>query len=225
MRREDAALRHDLEEAVWSIVAATFGEEKEPSEARTSMRDDVLVDNHGVVYLGSGIASNEAALSMVINSAAAWSALVVVRDVWDKDPGLASLRSVLAFNSADVAVVHPAVVDPLKRRLVDVYHRNTQQAFTRAAHDVELVSFLRRQGKYRVHVAKDASEFARLASGEDAAPAHQSTNSVLMVAPTAFAKNIQAAQDNFFMLQQEEGGDSAQQLQRTVLREYSALHQ
>ncbi|GBF99812.1 hypothetical protein Rsub_12565 [Raphidocelis subcapitata] len=52
----------------------------------------------------------------------------------------------------------------------------------------------------------------------------QSTNHVLMVAPTAFGFNEQAAQDNSFMHAGESAAEGGSALTRQVLREFSALH-
>lgn len=62
---------------------------------------------------------------------------------------------------------------------------------------------------------------ARSAAG-GASP--QSTNHVLMVAPTAFGFNDQAAQDNSFMHQGEKAEEGGSALTRQVLSEFSALH-
>mmetsp|Transcript_6822 Transcript_6822/g.17149 ORF Transcript_6822/g.17149 Transcript_6822/m.17149 type:complete len:740 (-) Transcript_6822:98-2317(-) len=51
----------------------------------------------------------------------------------------------------------------------------------------------------------------------------QTTNMVLMVAPTSFYQNLQAAQDNFFMASDVRW--SKQRIQKEALLEYSLLHQ
>lgn len=51
----------------------------------------------------------------------------------------------------------------------------------------------------------------------------QSTNEVLMVAPTAFGFNEQAAQDNSFMHAAAKPGEGSG-LTREVLREFAGLH-
>ena len=54
----------------------------------------------------------------------------------------------------------------------------------------------------------------------------QSTNEVLMVAPTAFGFNAAAAEDNAFMHSDAGGADARQgsTLTRQVLREYAGLY-
>jgi hypothetical protein len=52
----------------------------------------------------------------------------------------------------------------------------------------------------------------------------QSTNEVLMVAPTAFGFNQQAAQDNHFMHSSAKGMPDAESVTRRVLREFAGLH-
>jgi len=55
--------------------------------------------------------------------------------------------------------------------------------------------------------------------------ARQSTNEVLMMAPTAFASNEQAAQDNFFMAgAQGAAVPSVDDLRSQVLHEYMGLY-
>lgn len=54
----------------------------------------------------------------------------------------------------------------------------------------------------------------------------QSTNEVLMVAPTAFGFNEQTAQDNSFMHASREGGstDAGSDVTHHVLREFAGLY-
>ena len=80
--------------------------------------------------------------------------------------------------------------------------------------------------------AGERSTFLRdtdLASGMYAGKGlRQSSNDVLMVAPTAFGFNDQAAQDNHFMHAGSGGGSAAPQdtprVTQTVLREFAKLH-
>ena len=51
----------------------------------------------------------------------------------------------------------------------------------------------------------------------------QSTNRILMVAPSAFEANIQAAADNHFMAGTDTVADSDDAARRRVLREYAGL--
>ncbi|KAI8464479.1 MAG: Amidinotransferase-domain-containing protein [Monoraphidium minutum] len=68
---------------------------------------------------------------------------------------------------------------------------------------------------------KAAGNAARVAAG-GASP--QSTNHVLMVAPTAFGFNEQAAQDNSFMHKGEAAAEGGSALTRQVLREFGGLY-
>jgi hypothetical protein len=63
---------------------------------------------------------------------------------------------------------------------------------------------LRLRSGVQLRVAEDVAAASAAESG-----ATQSTNSVLMVAPNAFASNEQAAEDNAFMAAARDGGAGA----------------
>ena len=79
----------------------------------------------------------------------------------------------------------------------------------------------------RVHLARDVNasvEAAAAASGPAVSRRRQSTNAILMVAPSAFESNIQAAADNHFMIGAHRI-DSNVAARRRVLAEYAGLVQ
>ena len=89
--------------------------------------------------------------------------------------------------------------------------------------------FLKQEGLRVVHTPDvQAAKHAHYNSSRAAASRgpRQSTNEVLMVAPTAFGFNAQAAEDNSFM--HSSTGDQTSlptnQLRSTVLQEFSGLH-
>ena len=95
--------------------------------------------------------------------------------------------------------------------------------------DLPSCRFLKREGLRVVHTPDvQAAKHAQYNSSRAATSRgpRQSTNEVLMVAPTAFGFNAQAAEDNSFM--HSTTGDQtslpANQLRSTVLQEFSGLH-
>ncbi len=90
--------------------------------------------------------------------------------------------------------------------------------------------FLKREGLRVVHAPDvQAAKHAEYNSSRAAAcrGPRQSTNEVLMVAPTAFGFNAEAAEDNSFMhsgLSEEQTTVPTNHLRSKVLREFSALH-
>lgn len=100
-----------------------------------------------------------------------------------------------------------------QRLLVDEYQRSSNGSYTLAASATELATYLQRKGLSVALVPDVTAAAAAAAALRTKIPnsvaaatklrSMQSTNSVLMVAPTAFGFNEQAAQDNSFMNQAE----------------------
>jgi hypothetical protein len=156
---------------------------------------------------------------------------------------VAPLPPLAAPSRAGVALLARTQSEPHARLVVDEYvpaRDGKGYALERAATD--MAEFLRRQ---RVSAALVPDVQAAVAASASAAPSssssgtlganacasarretgRQSTNRVLMVAPTAFGFNPQAAQDNSFMHDAAEAGHGgASVLTRQVLREYSGLY-
>jgi hypothetical protein len=120
-----------------------------------------------------------------------------------------------------------------QRLLVDEYQRSSNGSYTLAAAATELATYLHRKGLSialvpDVSAAAAAAKALRTKIPNSVAAATklrsmQSTNSVLMVAPTAFGFNEQAAQDNSFMHQAEKPQQQSS-LTKQVCAEFSELH-
>ncbi|KFM24395.1 hypothetical protein F751_3113 [Auxenochlorella protothecoides] len=156
--------------------------------------------------------------------------------------GLASLPAEQVRGSSEIAetLIHPlspctaavaaSAADWHSRVLVDVYERPAaggDHALKTVAGD--LFHLLRSAGIRPLHVpdvpavAAQAARLNCLASG--ARGVRQSTNEVLMVAPTAFGFNEQAAQDNTFMhTGAGAASDAGPSVTHRVVREFAGLH-
>ncbi|KAL6778291.1 hypothetical protein ACKKBG_A17635 [Auxenochlorella protothecoides x Auxenochlorella symbiontica] len=157
--------------------------------------------------------------------------VAVLRDAWaahDQTPRpLAELIHPLSPCTAAVAA---SAADWHSRVLVDVYERPAaggDHALKTVAGD--LFHLLRSAGIRPLHVpdvpavAAQAARLNCLASG--ARGVRQSTNEVLMVAPTAFGFNEQAAQDNTFMhTGAGAASDAGPSVTHRVVREFAGLH-
>jgi hypothetical protein len=132
--------------------------------------------------------------------------------------------------------LHPSTQDPAGRLLVDTYTRGSSSSSWRLEEaGADLTSWLSWQGAALALTPDLAGAAAAAADGGCCVPmpnsvkavspgySAQSTNHVLMVAPTAFGFNEQAAQDNSFM-HSSEGAHEGSQLTRTVLQEYAGLY-
>jgi hypothetical protein len=160
--------------------------------------------------------------------------IAVVRDAFaahDAAPrALADTLHVLGARSVAVAA---AVSHPHARLVVDEYEAAPGGTYVLRSVGGDLHRFLRAGGLRVAHVPDVPAAAARATNSARAAAsarhARQSTNEVLMVAPTAFVFNAQAAADNTFMHSAAGGGsdEESQQVEpvtRRVLREFAALH-
>ena len=88
----------------------------------------------------------------------------------------------------------------------------------------DLLAMLRDEG-VRVRLADDldAAEKQQSRGQQLQHRRRQSTNRILMVAPSAFEANIQAAADNYFLAGTDTVADSDDAARRRVLREYAGL--
>lgn len=129
-----------------------------------------------------------------------------------------------------VAAASSLASQPEARAVVDCYTLTQQGSYAldpapgSVARD--LLSYLGGQLRRRVALVPDVAA-AGLAEATPVVGAtkgvRQSTNEVLMVAPTAFGFNEQAAQDNSFMHAAQKPGEGTE-LTKQVLREFAALH-
>eukprot|EP00898_Chlorokybus_atmophyticus_P001324 jgi/Chlat1/2192/Chrsp17S02756 len=150
--------------------------------------------------------------------------LAILRDIFTPsgEDGLRSAYEVLRKLDENTVAVLASATSPARRLLVDEYIRHGKEQYTLQQQGVDLIRYLRKNG---FKVIMEPDEDALGARAENRAPvfeARQSTNQVLMVAPTAFQSNEQAAQDNYYM--DTSVGFSRIELRRRVLAEYAQLH-
>ncbi|KAK9815839.1 hypothetical protein WJX72_010576 [[Myrmecia] bisecta] len=153
----------------------------------------------------------------------------IVRDTfapYDQEPRQLS-SAVASLGDAGVAVAS-ALSEPHNRLIVDEYELGGDGQYELKDVGTDLFRLLHREGVHAAYVPDVA------AAGRDpllnsihgaARELRQSTNEVLMVAPTAFGFNDQAAQDNRFMhsaagASGQPGGSTRQR----VLREFAGLY-
>ncbi|KXZ48175.1 hypothetical protein GPECTOR_30g271 [Gonium pectorale] len=138
------------------------------------------------------------------------------------------LRPLGSSSSSSVAVAAELASAPEARALVDVYSAapGGEGGYRLESVATDLISWLRSQ-RQRVALVPDVGA-AGLAAATPVVGAskgvRQSSNEVLMVAPTAFGFNEQAAQDNSFMHAAAKPGEGGNALTRQVLREFAGLH-
>lgn len=122
------------------------------------------------------------------------------------------------------------ITHPHERLVVDHYELNPEDAHYHLTNiGTDLLRFLRGHGMHVRQVADVRAAAAALAAHDAEAaaaaglPIRQSTNEVLMVAPTAFVFNQEAAQDNSFM-NTTTGESLSEGVTRQVLREFASLY-
>lgn len=111
--------------------------------------------------------------------------------------------------------VHPDLARPHTRAVVDHYERTSAGTYALKQAAIDLLSWLPMHG-VRMQLAENLAA-AKLRN------AKQSTNEVLMVAPTAFGFNEQTAADNYFMHAAAKPGEGSE-LTKTVAAEFAQLH-
>lgn len=136
-----------------------------------------------------------------------------------------SLADTLACLGPNTVALNSALAYPEARVLVDQYVRMPEGDYLLQEGSIDLMRFLRRE-----NIAVDfVPDLARAkvggyngARGREAGGCKQSSNEVLMVAPTAFTFNQQAAQDNYFMHSFDD--NAASQVAQQVCREFAGLY-
>ncbi|GJQ08742.1 hypothetical protein GpartN1_g533.t1 [Galdieria partita] len=189
------------------------------SNEKLSNEDVVWIDEK-MCLVGIGLRTNydgftKALYSGIFNS----KRVAAVRDIFDRSVSHATLSSCVKVVSDDIVVILDSVQNPLKRRLVNLYFETEKFHFSLERHDMDFTEFLHEAG---LRVIPVSTESEVIAFRREDVPVQQSTNHVLMVAPTAFAPNLYTAEDNFFM-------DSARSqdvadLQQKALHEYASLY-
>ncbi|CAL8463431.1 g2965 [Coccomyxa elongata] len=126
-----------------------------------------------------------------------------------------------------VAVAHDAS-QAHRRLIVDEYSLGPSGQYLLQRTGTDLLRHLNAEGIRAVHVPDVAAAVAGAVNSARAAQrgVRQSTNEVLMVAPTAFGFNDQAAQDNHFMHSSTStsSGKPGTSITHKALREFAGLH-
>jgi len=156
--------------------------------------------------------------------------IAVVRDAFAESTDIhRPLSSLLAALGGDSLAVAAEASDYHRRLVVDEYKLGLDGQYVLQNVATDLYRMLKREGVRVVHVPDvQAAKHALHNSARAAASRgpRQSSNEVLMVAPTAFGFNSQAAQDNTFM-HSTVGGEAAppaSQVTAQVLKEFAGLH-
>ncbi len=148
-------------------------------------------------------------------------------------PGLAAVAADLALPRERLVVDEYALAPPATWDGTSSRPAGTEEQYRLVSVGGDLVRFLAAHGVRMRHVPDvRAAAAAAVAAAAAGAAAHargprQSTNEVLMVAPTAFGFNAQAAQDNTFMNAGAPSGGAAAPggaVTRAVLAEFAGLH-
>jgi len=213
---------------------------------------DVTFLSKDVCLVGVGISTTfdgfSAALKQGVFDPA--TRVLCVRDIFDRSENRRTLSNYLATPTDDAVAMLRTTLRFPHQRLVNEYVRvgtygtpNTNSAqvlsdssqpneessteelshgpFGLRRHDVNFVEWLHEEG-YRVLPCDSKEQMEKLVQA-GTLPIQQSTNHVLMVAPTAFTSNADAAVDNHFMDRQTENL-FANSLRQQVLKEYNALY-
>ncbi len=147
---------------------------------------------------------------------------------------LSALVASLGPGAAAVAS-HDAAGVPVWGLVADEYARDAADGRYRLKHVATPLPALLTRAGVRVSRAHDTASALAAIAARDRGGKHaqrgprQSTNEVLMVAPTAFGFNAQAAQDNFFMHETTSspsapsGGSRVESVTEAALREHAGL--
>jgi hypothetical protein len=242
-RQADAKVRNAGQKVIEEKILRTMKNRSVNATHAKLDVNDIVWANPALCFVGCGMYSNQAGFDYCLDEKVFDCKVIAhVRDIFDLDPNRAYLNSVFLFASNDVTIVNEAILEPMNRRLVNEYVRNEKDEYELARHDIEFDEYIHSRGLRIIPSKKHGAEFQQLATTY--IPVQQSTNHVLMVAPTAFVKNIQAAEDNYFMndpnfTPSEESDEQVKRpgilaisesdkkdiaLQRQVIREFSELH-
>mmetsp|Transcript_25245 Transcript_25245/g.54866 ORF Transcript_25245/g.54866 Transcript_25245/m.54866 type:complete len:494 (-) Transcript_25245:950-2431(-) len=152
--------------------------------------------------------------------------LAVVREPFASyDVGAPKLSSVVRPLAPGALAVSTSASVPSSRVLVDEYVADASGKFQLSSIANDLLTYLNKHHT-RVALLPDLAASSALQSTAVTGASRgvrQSTNEVLMVAPTAFGFNEQAAQDNSFMHAAQKPGEG-NSLTRQVLAEYAGLY-
>eukprot|EP00735_Rhodelphis_limneticus_P014708 TRINITY_DN8786_c0_g1::TRINITY_DN8786_c0_g1_i1::g.23842::m.23842 TRINITY_DN8786_c0_g1::TRINITY_DN8786_c0_g1_i1::g.23842 ORF type:complete len:434 (-),score=51.35,Amidinotransf/PF02274.12/6.6,Amidinotransf/PF02274.12/3.1e-51 TRINITY_DN8786_c0_g1_i1:77-1378(-) len=193
-----------------------------PKNALLDPQDILAISNHHA-FVGVGLKTNmEGAKHLMthipsVSNSNAMRVSVVV-DAFERSESHPTLSSILRFPKRGMAIT----LDPHKAkqassaRIVHEYTQNgSEKGFFLNKSNVDLMHYIRKDLRYRILSAPSSEKMHAMQSF----PKFQSTNSVFMVAPTAFEFNESAAQDNKYMV-----AERHQNIRSQVLREYSELY-
>lgn len=196
---------------------------------------DIVPAGRRFCFVGVGLTTNWAGLLTALDGRVFNSTpyVVVVRDVFDRSGSRQCLSDWFAVIADDIVAVHSDLLTPEpRRRIVNVYMKQSDGDYHLVQNDVDFVEYLHSSG-WRVVPVSSNHDLEQLRSGNAQIPIQQSTNHVLACAPTAFSYNVGAATDNHFMNEvtkglatpgQTDSEDIAMKLRRQVLTEFGNLH-
>eukprot|EP00798_Chlamydomonas_sp_ICE-L_P016096 gene16096-22238_t len=153
--------------------------------------------------------------------------IAVLRDAFNSfdEPTRPLSQVVTPLGGSAGLAVSSDVCTPHSRVIVDEYEAEASGNYKLKSMGTDLLPFLHRNkiGAALVPDVKSASLSSLTAVIGATKSIRQSSNEVLMVAPTSFGYNEQAAQDNSFMHVAAKPGEGSE-LTRKVLREFAGLH-
>eukprot|EP00002_Diphylleia_rotans_P014334 TRINITY_DN278_c0_g3_i3.p1 TRINITY_DN278_c0_g3~~TRINITY_DN278_c0_g3_i3.p1 ORF type:complete len:532 (+),score=113.82 TRINITY_DN278_c0_g3_i3:49-1644(+) len=187
---------------------------------------DVFWVSDDLTFIGIGSRTNLPAFQTLLDYNIIRSRRVAtVSDIFDRDPTRETLQDVFNMVTDDVACILETVQRPPRRRLVNEYVRSPTGQHILVGHDADLSAYLHDQG-IRIVPVKQQDRLHNMTRQD--VSTQQSTNHVLMVAPTAFEPNIQAQQDNYFMAKAGDGNTpmelTKENISRRALQEFACLH-
>jgi hypothetical protein len=132
----------------------------------------------------------------------------------------AAYVQLVVATSPDSATVALSLTQPASRVVVDHYQRGKKGAFSLVFDSQDLLRYLAFTAKARVSLSELPLDLTPPPA------ARQSTDKLLMVAPTAFGFNEQAARDNHFMHRDTHAGEGDEEgsIVGKVAKEFAGLH-
>mmetsp|Transcript_6 Transcript_6/g.8 ORF Transcript_6/g.8 Transcript_6/m.8 type:complete len:487 (-) Transcript_6:423-1883(-) len=150
--------------------------------------------------------------------------VAVLRDAFGSfDEPVRPLHEVIKSLGFGHVAVASKITEHHARIVVDEYERNPQGVYKLKSASADLLSFLHNKGSRVALMPNLSAEHPITPLTAIRKGVKQSSNEILMVAPTAFGFNEQAAQDNSFMHKASKPGEGSE-LTRQVLKEYAGLH-
>lgn len=181
---------------------------------------------------GASVSLSAALVSKIAGSEPA--RIGIIRDAFLPHNGkVRPLATWLVPLGQERAAVTAALTKPHNRLLVDEYSRGADGQYHLVYSSTDILRLLHREGIRVSHVPDAAlaltEEYSANVAKISATASRQSTNEVLMVAPTAFGFNEQTAADNHFMHQGVHTASTTDtweglNVTERALREFAGLH-